>query len=236
MNKRLRAQYQKFVYKDQQTPFSVGTLCVVLLCLLGLVVATFTQVDISHFWFAKGGTGGVVVKTYPYVAQIPILLGVVGVLGTRFSLVTVFLYVLIGLFLWPVFALGGGLGYVKTPLFGYILGYFPAVVIAGTLLAKGKTFKTVPLAALCGVLAIHLCGILYTVVLGVFKFVDLNTVFSAVLASTCTKISYDFIASILALLISIPAKYVLWIAMDNGSDARRRKRRLKKKAVVEPAL
>lgn len=236
MNKRLKDQYQKFIYHNQQTPFSLGTLCVVVLCLLGLIVATFTQVDISHFWFSKGGAGEVVVKTYPYVAQIPVLLGIVGILGTRFSFLTVFLYVLIGLFLWPVFAFGGGLGYVKTTFFGYILGYFPAVIIAGAFLAKGRTFKTLPLAILCGVLTIHLCGILYTVFLGLFKFVDLQSAFSAALSSTGSKIIYDLIMSLFAILISIPMKYVLWIAMDNGSDARRNKRRMKKAAVAEPEL
>ena len=227
-NKRFKDQYQKFIYKNQQTPFSVGTLAVVALCLVALIVATFTQVDISHFWLVKNAAGDWNVKTYSYVAQIPVLIGIVGVLGTRFSLVTVLLYVLIGLLLWPVFALGGGLGYVKTPFFGYILGYFPAVIIAGAFLSKGKTFITVPLAVLCGVLTIHLCGILYTVILGMFKFIDLTSAFKMVLIQTGEKIIYDLVASFLALLVAISMKYVLWIAMDNGSDARRRKRRIKK--------
>lgn len=235
MNKRFLDQCQKFLYKNQQTPLSIGTLCVVMLCLLGLVVATFTQINLIHYWFGNNPDGsiGMFIKNYPYIPQIPILLGIVGILGTRFSLLTATLYVLMGFFLWPVFALGGGLGYVKSTFFGYILGYFPAIIIAGRILMKNKSLKNIILAALFGVLAIHVCGILYSTLLGIFKLVDFSNISTTIIAMTGTKICYDWIISIAAISASIPVKQFLWLAMDNGIARKPKKKKVKKTEDVE---
>ena len=244
MSKRFSEQYQKFFYKGQSTPLSFGTLCTVGLCLLGLIVATFTQIDISHPWLHKAASGSleVSVKHYSYVPQIPILLASVAILGTRFSILMLIAYVLIGFFLYPVFAFGGGLAYAKTTFFGYILGYFPAAIIACNILnsaKNGKNAKPAPLfsfsrqrtgvfisnpyvsnainiilASFFGVLTVHICGILYSLVLGMFRLVDFSFIFSTIIALTGTKISYDWIISLVAILASIPVKYILWLAMD----------------------
>src|SRR5574344_2788849 len=112
MSKRFSDLYQKFVYKNQSTPFNLGTFTVVALCLLALVTATFTQLEIIHPWFVKNpdSTTNFAMKTYTYIPQIPVLLGIVALLGSRFSTFTVILYILMGFFIWPVFALGGGIG------------------------------------------------------------------------------------------------------------------------------
>lgn len=198
----------------------------VMLCLLGLIVATFTQINLSHYWLHKDSTGAieVILKNYPYIPQIPVLLASVALLGTRFSILTLLLYVLMGFFLWPVFALGGGVGYIKSTFFGYILGYFPAVIIAGRLLCGNKTLKKVILASLFGVLIIHICGILYSMILGMFHLVDFSFIFATIVSLTGKKICYDWVASIIAITVAIPLKYIFWLGMDNGVTGKKKKK------------
>ena len=50
MNKRIRGEFEEIIYKGEKTPFSLGTLTVVALCLLLLIVGTFTQLGIVHYW------------------------------------------------------------------------------------------------------------------------------------------------------------------------------------------
>lgn len=218
VNKRFKEQINKFIYQGQEVPLSLGTLCVVMLCLLALVVATFTHINLSHWWVVRNpdNTFMNVMKYYPYVPQIPILLGTVGLLGVRFSFLTVLLYVLMGFFLWPVFAFGGGLEYIKSTFFGYILGYFPAVIIAGRILLRGKSLKNMVLAAFFGVLTIHLCGIFYALILFLFKVVEFQYVFAPIMTQRGETLCYDWFISIAAIALSVPLKYLLWVAMDSG--------------------
>jgi len=37
------------------------------------------------------------------------------------------IYIILGLFIFPVFHQGGSLGYLLTPNFGYLLGYYPLI-------------------------------------------------------------------------------------------------------------
>jgi biotin transport system substrate-specific component len=73
-------------------------------------------------------------------------------------------YVILGLFWLPVFAGGGGLGYFQEPTFGYILGFIPGGWLCGFLAFRSrKKLETLALSALAGLLAIHLCGLVYLV-------------------------------------------------------------------------
>ena len=71
-------------------------------------------------------------------------------------------YVLLGLFGVPVFAGGGGLGYVLRPSFGYLLGFVGAAYVAGWLrrrLPEGK--RGYGLATFGALLVTYGVGILY---------------------------------------------------------------------------
>lgn len=73
-------------------------------------------------------------------------------------------YVILGLFWLPVFAGGGGLGYLQEPTFGYILGFIPGAWLCGFLaFRRRRKLETLALSALAGLLAIHLCGLVYLV-------------------------------------------------------------------------
>ena len=223
MNKRYKEQFLEFIYRGEKTPLSIGALMVCLLCLLFIIVATFTQVNVSHILPCFDEMGNFIFKNVsnPYVPQIPVVLFIAAILGPLFGFLTMLLYLLVGFFIWPVFALGGGLDYVKSGLFGYILGYIFAVIPAGKILEKKYDLKGIILASLIGVIAIHLCGMLYCILLALLKIVSFSYVSAAIHSIGGIKTLYDVVISFILLLVAIPVKKVLWIAMKGPNFKRR---------------
>ncbi len=214
MNKRYKEQIEEFIYKGEKIPFSLGTIVLCFFSLLLMVLATFTQVELVHLWpvydniyqsFAFSN-----IKHY-YIAQIPIVLFISAILGPRFSLFVMILYLLLGFFVWPIFALGGGLEYVKSGLFGYILGYIFACYPVGRILEKKHDLKSSLIATIVGVSVIHLCGFFYCLILAIFREVDFSYVSMAFDSLGGIKTVYDLIISFLMLLFAIPSKMVFWI-------------------------
>ncbi len=217
-SKRLQDKVNDFIYKGEKTPLSLGTLVIVCACLLLLIIATFTQFDICHFLYLPNKEGIWELKThvYPYIAQIPVVIFISAVLGVRFGMLTVLLYILMGFFLWPVFAFGGGISYAKTFFFGYILGYFPCVFFVSFFLKKYKGFKGILFAVLSGILVVNIVGLLYSVILLIFRQIDFGFIMGAAFHVGGIKFLYDIIISFFAILLSYPAKKVLWLAMKNN--------------------
>ncbi len=224
MNKRIRGEFEEIIYKGEKTPFSLGTLVVVCLCLLLLIVGTFTQLNFTHYWWvgAEDTMFGLGTKQYLYIPQIPLVLFIAAILGARFGSLVIILYLLIGFFMWPVFALGGGLGYIKSYFFGYILGYFFAIVFASRVLYYDKfSYKSMLYASIIGVFAIHFCGILYTAILGMFHLVNFAFIKEALSTLNGDKIIYDLVFSFFFIALSIPVKGFLWLFMKNYSKPKR---------------
>lgn len=120
------------------------------------------------------------------------------------ALTSVMLYITIGLFLFPVFALGGGIKYIGEYGFGYILAYIPAIIIAGKLLDK-YSFLDMIKATLAGVFTIHIFGILYMLIIALIKQSGTMFIEGWIVAQSGLKIIYDLIISFLAILIG---KYI----------------------------
>lgn len=224
MNKRIRGEFEEIIYRGEKTPFSLGSLAIVCLCLLLLIVATFTQLNLVHYWPSIQLDEGFSINTkqYLYIPQIPLVLFIAAILGARFGIFVIILYLLTGFFIWPVFALGGGLGYVKSYFFGYILGYFFAIVFASRVLYFDKfSYKSMIYASLIGVLSIHFCGILYTGILGLFHLVNFAFIKEALSTLSGDKIIYDLVFSFIFIMLSVPIKGFLWLAMKNYSKPKR---------------
>lgn len=220
MNKRIKTEFDEFVYRGEKTPFSLGTLVTVCLCLLLLIVATFTQLKISHYWIVPDSDLGLTLglKTFKYIPQIPLVLFIAAILGSRFGILVIILYLITGFFIWPVFALGGGISYIKSYFFGYIFGYFFAIVFASRILKYDKfSYKAIAYASLIGVLAIHITGILYTCILGIFHLVSFSLVPAAIAALSGEKLLYDILFSFILISFAKPVKSILWLAMKNYS-------------------
>jgi biotin transport system substrate-specific component len=74
-------------------------------------------------------------------------------------------YLVMGLTLLPVFAEGGGIGYVKLSQFGYLLGFIPGAWICGLLAFKARPkLESLAFSCICGLFIIHICGITYLII------------------------------------------------------------------------
>jgi len=188
----------------------VLNILLVLFCSFLLVVATFVQLNITHYIIPHDiFSNKVLVKedflyTFSIIPQIPAVLFIVGLLGRRLGFTSVLIYILMGLCSIPIFALGGGIDYITEFGFGYILAYLPAVVFAGSILEDGYSFKNMLKATLIGVLTIHFIGIIYMFFIVTLRHEGWIFIKGWILAQSMLKIAYDIILSYIAL---IAAKY-----------------------------
>ena len=96
-------------------------------------------------------------------------------LGARNGFVSVLTYLIIGLIGIPVFAHGGGLGYLLRPTFGFLIGFAFAALFTGMLSSReGKpSLPKLAIAALVGEMAYYACGLIYYFIM--FNFVISGT-------------------------------------------------------------
>lgn len=197
--------------RQQRIKIPMLNLVVILFCTLLLVGATFVNINIKHYFLPldfltnKNLTSEDFITCFSIIPQIPIVMFICSVLGRRMALTSIVLYILGGLFFAPVFALGGGIRYVTEYSFGYILAYIPAVLIAGNALRKTYSFKNMFLAALSGVLTIHICGIFYMIIIALIKHDGSTFIEGWISAQSGLKILYDFVGSFVLILIG---KYI----------------------------
>lgn len=82
---------------------------------------------------AAGAFIRIPIPLVPITLQMPALVLTVLIFGRRISMTSVGLYIAVGLAGIPVFASGGGIGYVMQPTFGYLVGFFVSAVVAGAI-------------------------------------------------------------------------------------------------------
>ena len=106
----------------------------------------------------------------PITWQIPTIILLTLIFHKKVVFKAFSIYIILGLFILPVFYQGGSLGYLLTPNFGYLLGLYPLIKIIDNLnnrnkINVGKLFKKTDLIAIC---AMHLTGILYNFIQIIF--------------------------------------------------------------------
>lgn len=85
------------------------------------------------------------------------------VLGRKMGIVSVSVYVLLGLCGLPVFAAGGGIAYIFRPSFGYLLGFILAAFAVGAVVEKSgvQGYGKYLMAAFAGFLVTYSIGLVY---------------------------------------------------------------------------
>ena len=183
----------------------------IVLALFMIIGSTFIGVDIKHYFLPRGAffnnalTKEDYIFTFYIIPQIPILMFVCSTLGKKLATISVVLYLFLGFFMFPLFALGGGITYFSEYGCGYLLAYLPAVGIVTSFLHKKYSFLYMFLAVLCGVLIIHFGGIVYMSLIALLKHEGANFIFSWIEAQSGLKIFYDIISSFILVLIG---KYI----------------------------
>ena len=224
MTKRISKQLNSFKYKGEPVKITHGTLLLTCFCVLLLIVATFTQITFSHFhipidaipFLSKDPNDYEIInhftKTYRYIPQIPAVFFIVGLLGRKFGIMTICLYIILGMF-FPIFALGGGVTYLFEYGFGYILAFIPAIFFSGTLLKVKTDFLRIVLLSTLGVLAIHILGVLYMLFIATLRHAPMDLVSSWIASQSGVQILYDMFFSIIAIYLGRFSRKLLWLIM-----------------------
>ena len=113
---------------------------------------------------AMSGVGGFVRIPIPYVPLTlqTLMVMITGlILGGRLAALSQLVYILVGLMGIPIFAHGGGPGYVLKPTFGYLLGFICGAYVIGRLTEKREVLNRsfLLVALLAGTMAIYLPGV-----------------------------------------------------------------------------
>jgi biotin transport system substrate-specific component len=205
MFKRLWKKIRYFRCLDNYPEFNLGSTLVVVFCVFLIVISTFTQIPFPKFFTPE---------RYSYIPQIPAVLFIAALMGPRLGLLSVALYIVIGLLGFPVFASGGGIKYCTQMVFGYILGYFIGVYLVGKILSTKFTNLSIFRSAVVGVVAIHLVGISYLIIVMLFTHDSLLSILSWINTLSVKQILYDLAMSYVAICLARPVRTLLWIAMD----------------------
>jgi biotin transport system substrate-specific component len=85
------------------------------------------------------------------------------ILGSRLGALSQLLYLTIGLIGLPIFAQGGGPGYVLQPSFGFLVGFIAGAFVIGKIVEKEESlsFSRTLAALLMGQAAIYILGLSY---------------------------------------------------------------------------
>ena len=98
----------------------------------------------------------------PITWQIPTIILLTLIFHKKVVFIAFSIYLILGLFIFPVFHQGGSIGYLLTPNFGYLLGYYPLIKIIDNLNTRNKINVSNFLKnGLIAIVAMHSTGIFY---------------------------------------------------------------------------
>ena len=146
-----------------------------LWALIGLVLtiaATWSEAFITNAPWNWNATG-VQVYSLGVSFQVGAVLLTACVGGKNAATLAQIAYLTLGLLLFqffglPIFTQGGGLGYLREPSFGYLVGFIPAAWVCGYLAFQERPkLETLAFSSVCGLGIIHGCGLLYLAIAAV---------------------------------------------------------------------
>jgi len=143
--------------------FSATEILWALIGLLLTIGGTFLEASVTGLPWNWSESG---IPTYSlgvtYQIGAVLLVGCLG--GKNAGALSQIAYIVLGLTSLPVFYQGGGIGYLKQPSFGYLLGFVPGAWLCGFLaFRKPPKLESLAFSCLGGLLIIHLVGIIYLI-------------------------------------------------------------------------
>ncbi len=144
----------------------------------------------------------------PITWQIPTVILMTLIFNRKVVFRAFTIYIIIGLFIFPVFHQGGSLGYLLTPNFGYLIGTYPLITIIDKLNRKNKinnlNFLIIGFSA---IIAMHFTGILYNFI-QIIYYKQFNMFLYNLGKYSVGKIGYHLIMLIPLILLIKPIKYI----------------------------
>ena len=127
-------------------------------------------------------------------------------LGAKWGAVSQTVYVVLGLVGLPVFTMGGGIGYVMQPSFGFLLGLIPTAWVIGRLTEKKNGHWRIALACLAGLAVLYLIGLPYMYLIMKLYLHKSITVWTAIKAGMLVYLPGDAIKIALTVLLYKPLR------------------------------
>ena len=133
-------------------------------------------------------------------------------LGAEKGCMSVGVYLITGLLGIPIFAHGGGIGYLLKPTFGFLIGFAAAAAVCGLVARRIRAagFWSYLFAAFCGEMVYYACGLVYyffmfNFVVGRDIGIGLAELMSVWFLSTVIP---DFVLCVMAAMVTVRLKAV----------------------------
>ena len=144
----------------------------------------------------------------PITWQIPTIILITLIFHKKVVFRAFTIYIIIGLFISPVFHHGGSIGYLLTPNFGYLLGTYPLIKIIDNVnkrdrISIGNFLKN----GIFAISVMHLTGIIYNLIQIIF-YSKLNIFIYNLGKYSLGKIGYHLIMLIPLTLLIKPINYL----------------------------
>ena len=144
----------------------------------------------------------------PITWQIPTIILLTLIFHKRVVFRAFSIYIIIGLFIFPVFNQGGSIGYLLTPNFGYLLGLYPLIKIIDNLNNRNKiNVRNFLKNGFIAIGAMHLTGIFYNFIQIIF-YSQYNLFLYNLGKYSLGKIGYHFLMLFPLLLLIKPIEHL----------------------------
>lgn len=126
-------------------------------------------------------------------------------LGAKKGMLSQLLYVLIGLFVAPVFTKGGGIDYVLEPTFGYLIGFIISAYVIGLLMERLKkiTLARIFLIIMIGQVIVYLTGVPYLYLMTNLYLGNVLPIGKAIYYGFILFIGGDFVSHYIASVLAV---------------------------------
>ena len=143
----------------------------------------------------------------PITWQIPIIILLTLIFHKKVVFRAFSIYIILGLFISPVFHQGGSIGYLLTPNFGYLLGVYPLIKIIDNLNTRNKiNVGNFLINGFAAIGTMHLTGIFYNFIQIIF-YRQFNMFLYNLGKYSVGKIGYHFLMLFPLLLLIKPINY-----------------------------
>ncbi len=174
----------------------------ILVSLQALVISTMIPVFIPLSFIDKSSNN----IEIPITWQIPTTILLTLIFQKKVVLRAFYIYIIFGLFIFPVFHQGGSVGYLLTPNFGYLLGLYPLIKIIDNLNTRNKiNVGNILKNGFIAICAMHVTGIFYNLLQVIF-YSQFNMFLYNLGKYSVGKIGYHFLTLFPLLLLIKPIK------------------------------
>ena len=172
--------------------------------LQSLIISTLIPFSIPFPFIDKSSSS----LEIPITWQIPTIILLTLIFNRKVVFRAFTIYLIIGLFIYPVFHQGGSVGYLLTPYFGYLLGTYPLIKIIDNLNKKNKiNIGNFLLNGFLGIGAMHITGIFYNFI-QIIYYKQFNIFLYNIGKYSIGKIGYHLIMLIPIMLLIKPIRYL----------------------------